>query len=112
MNNKLKGLFIFMAIACIASPVFAFRKSPAFGESTLKRTQTIEGIGKFTLRKQEARDSICSELILEKSKTLTVVVDTFNGLEPYELLKWDFDKDTVKLENGIMKIYGKWKENN
>ena len=26
--------------------------------------------------------------------------------------KWDFDKDTVKLENGIMKIYGKWKENN
>lgn len=93
MNNKLKGLFIFMAIACIASPVFAFRKSPASGESTLKRTQTIEGIGKFTLRKQEARDSICSELILEKSKTLTVVVDTFNGLEPYELLKWDFDKD-------------------
>lgn len=26
--------------------------------------------------------------------------------------EFDFDKDIVKLENGIMKIYGKWNENN
>ena len=64
-------------------------------EFTLPTTAEVKDLGTLSLEKSKDKNSATSQLILKKAKGITIVVDNYDGLDPYELAKLDLDKDGI-----------------
>ncbi len=53
----------------------------------------IKEYGILKLIKSENKQTDTSQLILKNPKNMTIIVDNYEGLEPYELINSDLDKD-------------------
>ena len=59
----------------------------------LKTSVDIQELGSLVLQKTSDKQSDTTQLILKKSAKITIVVDSYEGLEPHELIKYDLDND-------------------
>lgn len=64
-------------------------------EFTLPTTAEVKDLGTLSLEKSKDKNSANTLLILKKPKNINIVVDNYEGIEPYELAKLDMDKDGI-----------------
>jgi tetratricopeptide (TPR) repeat protein len=90
--SKFTILFLFLTFIGISNNLFAAFPSKD-DKSVLKTSIELESLGTLSLEKSNNKQTEVTQLILKKSKKINIIVDNYEGLEPYELLKNDLDND-------------------
>ena len=98
MKQKLSFYFvsIILSIIIFSSSGLNAAVTPSKKKGmVLPTTQEIKGVGTLILQKSKEKNSAASQLILKKANNITIIVDTYEGFEPFELAKIDFDNDGI-----------------
>ena len=98
MKTKITSYCITLIIIVLLSNTSLFaalspkKKSSVY---TLPTTAEVKDLGTLSLEKSKDKYSATTQLILKKAKGITIIVDNYEGLDPYELAKLDMDKDGI-----------------
>ena len=97
MKQKISLYFVSIILTIIlsSSSLNAAVTFPKKKGMVLPTSQVINGVGTLVLQKSNEKNSAASQLILKKSNNITIIVDTYEGFEPFELAKLDFDNDGI-----------------
>ncbi len=103
IKNKMKSkilsyystIALIIALLCSSSLFAAVTPKRNSKVLTLPTSTEINGLGTLSLEKSKDKYSANSMLILKKAKNISIIVDNYEGLDPYELAKLDMDKDGV-----------------
>ena len=97
MKQKISLYFVSIILTIIlsSSGLNAAVTFPKKKGMVLPTTQVINGVGTLVLQKSKEKNSAASQLILKKPNNITIIVDTYEGFEPFELAKLDFDNDGI-----------------
>lgn len=60
-----------------------------------KTSVVLKGLGTLYLEKNKSNQNDITQLVLKKSGNITILADTYEGLDPVELMQCDFDKDEL-----------------
>lgn len=96
MNKKI-AIVSAVFIAMLSQLAFcAPNKTNVDKEKQLKTSIKLKDIGTLDLQKDPNNPSEPAQLVLHKKVgNITIVADTYEGLEPYELLQCDFNHDKI-----------------
>ena len=98
MKTKITSYCITLIIIVLLSNTSLFaalspkKKSSVY---TLPTSAEVKDLGTLSLEKSKDKYSATTQLILKKAKGITIIVDNYEGLDPYELAKLDMDKDGI-----------------
>ena len=96
-NGIFKKLTAICVLGLFCAPEFIFAAPGnvvSAKEKIIKTSIEIKGFGVLALQKSHNNGHSTTQLIVKKPGNVTIVADTYEGLEPFELLKCDFDKDS------------------
>ncbi len=100
--NKMKQILtlkFFIIIYCLvlfsSAELFAASPKKSVKNTILQTKVEINGLGTLHLQKSNDKNSATTQLVLIKPKNITIIVDNYEGFEPYELIKLDFDNDGI-----------------